>query len=686
MKILSKLPILRKIINNRNQRYFITACFGFILFFSISVLPGLARDTPKFHILDNQPQELAPSETVDTPAAKPSNLDNDRGFAAFADDFFTRELSESKIPGAIISVVKDGEIFFTKGYGYANLEEQIPVSADKTLFRVASLSKLFTATAAMQLYERNALDLNSDVSGYLEDWQLENPYPEAVTPARMMMHTDGTTQRLIGLGADTKAEMQPLEKYLPEYMPAINYPPGKFYSYSNHSIALLGYLVEKISGIPFTEYIDKNIFQPLTMNSSTFRQPPVSELPRNFATGYQIRNGEPQPVPYLYLNIAPAAALTTTATDMAHFMLAHLQNGSYQNSQILQPETTELMHQTHYQVHPLLPGTGYGFRERLINDIRTIGHLGSLRGYSSSLTLIPQENVGIFIASNCFSGIHDKFIDRFFARYFPEQSNSQTPYLISLSSQELKKYTGTYRDMEYPRSTIAKITGVAKQIQVTSQSDGTLLVQTPPLFFFGKTNNTKLIPTSEPRLFRRQKDDAYVFFIANESGKITHVSNPLYAKIGTFQRVPWYENIKLHLALLAFCSLWFILATVTGLNRAFQLISGNKSRYNPKLNITCILATSIAILNLIFLVGLPLYLWLWGGWKLVYGVPPVVVGLFSLPIITTLLSLILVVLILIVWSKNYWTWQERSHYSLITLAAIAFIPLLAYWNLLGWQF
>ncbi|MGK7950692.1 MAG: hypothetical protein AB4368_18415 [Xenococcaceae cyanobacterium] len=322
----------------------------------------------------------------------------------------------------------------------------------------------------------------------------------------------------------------------------------------------------------------------------------------------------------------------------------------------------------------------------MINNKRTIGHLGSLRGYSSSLTLIPEENVGIFIASNCFSGIHDKFIDRFFARYFPKQSNSQAPYLVSLSSQELQKYTGTYRDMEYPRSTIAKITGVAKQIQVTSQDDGTLLVLTPPLFFFGKTTNTKLIPTSEPRLFRRQNDDAYVFFVADESGKITHLSNPLYPKIGTFQRVPWYENIKLHLVLLAFCSLWFIVAAGTGLIQAVRLISGNKSRYIPKLNLTRILAEAIAILNLIFLVGLPLYLWLLGGWKLVYGVPPVVVGLFSLPLITTLLSLILVVLILIVWSKNYWTWQERSHYSLITLAAIAVIPLLAYWNLLGWQF
>lgn len=93
-------------------------------------------------------------------------------FAAFADDFFEQQLSESNIPGAVISVVKDGSIFFAKGYGYANLEKQIPVDADKTLFRVASISKLFTATAAMQLYERGAIDLDGLV--LTEIWSIRD--------------------------------------------------------------------------------------------------------------------------------------------------------------------------------------------------------------------------------------------------------------------------------------------------------------------------------------------------------------------------------------------------------------------------------------------------------------------------------------------------------------------------------
>lgn len=673
--------IFKTLAKYKLSRNLIAVILGFSLFISVSLLPASAKDTPQFHILDDRPPQLSPADSLTAPAA--SNLEDPQELAAFVDDYFQQQLAKTNIPGAAISIVKDGEILFTKGYGYADLNQKIPVDAEKTLFRVASLSKLFTATAAMQLYEQGALDLDRDVNEYLQGWQLENPYSEPVTPARMMMHTDGTTQRLIGLGARTKEQMQPLEEYLPKYMPVINYPPGKFYSYSNHSIALLGYLVEKISGTPFVEYMDKNIFQPLNMRDSTFRQPPVSELSQNFATGYRIQNGKAKPVPYLYLNIAPAAALTTTATDMAHFMLAHLQLGNYQGDRILQPATAEMMHSSHYQIHPKLPGTSYGFRERLVNNKRAIGHLGSLRGYSSSLNLILEENIGIFIATNSFSNIHGEFLTNFFDRYFPAESN---PDIATKSSRDLEKYTGTYRDMEYPRSTIAQITGIAKEIKVTTKPDGTLAVQSPPLMFRSQVEEIELTPTAEPDLFYRDRDNAYVYFVTDESGKVTHVSNPLYPKIGTYQKIPWYETISLHLGILTFCVLFFLTAAIAGIIRPLVGVLQRKKITTPKLTWVRTLAGLIGIFNLIFIIALPLYLWRWGAWKLVYGVPPVAVGLLGLPVLTSVLSAILLVMMLIVWVKNYWSWQGRSHYSLIALATIIFIPLLAYWNLLGWQF
>jgi CubicO group peptidase (beta-lactamase class C family) len=235
-----------------------------ILSFSLSlsglVMPSLAQSGSKqLPILDSQPQQVTePEQSVPASPTAPG-LNDSQEFEAFVDNFFNKEMSKTHVPGAVISVVKDGQLFFAKGYGYANLEKKIPVEADKTLFRVASISKLFTATAAMQLYERGQLDLDADVNKYLTDFQLDNPYSEPVTAARMMMHTDGTTVRRIGLAARTEAEMEPLGDYLADHMPPIVWRPGQLYSYSSHSIALLGYVVEKISGTPFTEYIDKNI-------------------------------------------------------------------------------------------------------------------------------------------------------------------------------------------------------------------------------------------------------------------------------------------------------------------------------------------------------------------------------------------------------------------------------------------
>ena len=373
----------------------------------------------------------------------------------------------------------------------------------------------------------------------------------------------------------------------------------------------------------------------------------------------------------------------TTATDMAHFMLAHLQLGNYQGNRILQPETAEMMHTTHYQIHPQLPGTSYGFRERLVNNKRAIGHLGSLRGYSSFLNLIPEENMGIFIATNCFSNLHGEFLTEFFDRYFPAEIN---PELATKSTGELTKYTGTYRDMEYPRSTIAKITGIAKEIKVATKPDGTLAVQTPPLVFRNQVKDIELTPTAEPGLFYRKHDNAYVYFVADESGNIAHVSNPLYPKIGTYQKIPWYETIWVHLGILAFCALFFLTATIAGIIRPLIRLLRRKKITSPKLTWVRTLAGLVGLFNLIFLVGLPLYLWRWGAWKLVYGVPPVATVLFGLPVLTVILSFVLFVAMLVVWHRKYWSGLARSHYGLITVSGVTFGALLAYWNLLGWQF
>jgi CubicO group peptidase (beta-lactamase class C family) len=299
-----------------------------ILFFFLSGFPDLAQGAPagtgQLPFLSPPQPQPTESDLVEPPRPTRQGPTDPQEVATFLDKFFAKEMPREHIPGAVVALVKDGEIFFTKGYGYANLEKKIPVVPDKTLFRVASISKLFTGTAVMQLYERGLLDLNKDINQYLKRFQIENPYPEPITLANLMTQTDGSSQRLFGIAARTASEMVPLKEFIPDHMPPIVWRPGELYSYSNMGSTLAGYLVEVISGLPFVQYIDENILRSLNMQRSTFLQPLPASLASDLAVGYEYQDSRFQSLPFLYLNIAPAASLSATATDMAHFMIAHL--------------------------------------------------------------------------------------------------------------------------------------------------------------------------------------------------------------------------------------------------------------------------------------------------------------------------------------------------------------------------
>ncbi len=673
---------------------------GVILFFGLSGLPGFTQGvstkTSQLPILSPQQPKTTESEQVGLPRPTCQGPTNPQEVETFLDKFFAQEMPKEHIPGAVVALVKNGEILFTKGYGYADVDKKIPVVSDRTLFRVASLSKLFTDTAVMQLYERRLLDLDKDVNQYFKHFQIENPYLEAITAANLMTQTDGSSQRLFGIAARTASEMVSLEEFIPDHMPPIIWRPGELYSYSNMGITLLGYLVEVISKKPFIQYIDENLLHPLDMQRSSFLQPPPHFLASDLAVGYQYQNGSFQQLPFLYLNIAPAASLSATATDMAHFMIAHLQNGRYKNSRILEEDTVRLMHQQHFTHHPKLPGTTYGFHERLENGIRAIGHLGSLRGYSSSLTLLPEQNVGLFIATNSFNGLYEKLVTQFFDHYYPVQEKPAPPKPPANFADQAARFTGVYRDVEYPRGTIASLGAPFGHLHVKRRSNGTLSIKTPN-FFFSKNRVQKQLVPVEPLLFKRVDNDSYSAFREDSNGNITYLFNPIGSKIGAFEKIRWYETVVFQLSLIGFFLVVFLSACfiwpVGYLIRYFQTrrsgspsnSRGEKPRSQP-VRRAWLVAGLVSTLNLVFLIGLPLSAWLIGVWKLLYGVPAVIIVLLCIPFVTTGMTGVLPIFILLNWKSKYWSVRERFHYSLITLAAQVFIPFLVYWNLLGFQF
>ncbi|PYI78776.1 MAG: hypothetical protein DMF05_11490 [Verrucomicrobia bacterium] len=252
----------------------------------------------------------SPAEVpVVTPQPSPPPQLTKADFETFLDALIPSQLRNRNIAGAVVSVVKDGQVLFQKGYGYADVEEKKPVLPDQTLFRPGSVSKLFTATAVMQLVEQGKLDLDRDVNDYL-DFALPKTYPEPVTLRQLLTHTGGFEETLKNLFVAHESDIKPLRTYLMNEMPARIFLPGKIPSYSNYGFTLAGYIVERVSGEKFERYIENHILKPLGMNNSTFEQPLPPQLGPQMSKGYLSASKKPRD--FEWVQAAPAGALTTT--------------------------------------------------------------------------------------------------------------------------------------------------------------------------------------------------------------------------------------------------------------------------------------------------------------------------------------------------------------------------------------
>ncbi|HEY5731189.1 MAG TPA: serine hydrolase domain-containing protein, partial [Anaerolineales bacterium] len=306
---------------------------------------------------------------------------------AFLDDLMSAEMAENQIPGAMVAVVEDGRVLLAKGYGYGDMADQIPVDPERTLFRVGSVSKLFTWTAVMQLLEQDKVSLDTDVNEYL-DFTIPATFPEPITLRHLLSHTAGFEQKGTNLWRLQAGQMVLLGDWVKDNLPARVFPAGEIAVYSNYGTTLAGYTVERVSGLSFDEYVERNIFVPLGMTRSTFRQPLPANLAADMATGYGATDAYLEGTFEFVLDY-PAGALSGTATDMARFMIAHLQNGELDGQRILLEETARQMHSQLYTPDPRLESMAYGFFESTVNGQRILSHGGDTTLFHSGLYLLP---------------------------------------------------------------------------------------------------------------------------------------------------------------------------------------------------------------------------------------------------------------------------------------------------------
>ncbi len=308
------------------------------------------------------------------------------------DGAVSTELRAHHIPGATVAVVKDGKIILAKGYGYADIDKRKAVVADQTLFRIGSVSKLFIWTAVMQLAEEGKLDLDADVNIYLKDFRIPATYPQPITLKNLMTHTPGFEDLATGgrLFVRNGTDIIPLGEYLQERMPARVRPPGEVTAYSNYGSVLAAYIVEQVSGMPFDGFVEERILLPLSMNNTSFGQPLPPRLASNMSNGYIYANNAYTAQPFEYLQAWPAGSMSSTSEDMAKFMIAHLQNGRYGNSSILQEDWGQRMHSQLFTNDPRVSGWAYGFWEMELNNQSIIGHGGDTILFHTLLQLTPR--------------------------------------------------------------------------------------------------------------------------------------------------------------------------------------------------------------------------------------------------------------------------------------------------------
>src|SRR5438270_4189373 len=180
---------------------------------------------------------------------------------AFLAGVMPLQLAREDIAGAVIMIVKDGKVLFKQGYGYADVEKKVAVSPDNTLFRPGSMSKLFTWTAVMQQVEQGKLDLDRDVNDYL-DFKIPATYPKPITLRNCMTHTPGFEETIQELFVRDAKDLRPIDYYLKHHLPQRIFPPGTTPAYSNYATAMAGYIVQRVSGQPFDDYIEDHILKP----------------------------------------------------------------------------------------------------------------------------------------------------------------------------------------------------------------------------------------------------------------------------------------------------------------------------------------------------------------------------------------------------------------------------------------
>jgi CubicO group peptidase (beta-lactamase class C family) len=456
---------------------------------------------------------------------------------AWLDGYLPYALHSGDIAGAVVAIVKDGKVLTERGYGFSDVEKRTPVDPKRTLFRPGSVSKLLTWTAVMQLVEQGKIDLDADINQYL-DFKIPARDGKPITMRNIMQHTTGFEEQAKGIMSEDP-NAPGFEALLKQWVPHRVFAVGTTPAYSNYGASLAGYIVQRLSGESFDSYIEKHIFAPLDMKFSSFRQPLPPNLVPLMSKGYPQASEDPKP--YEIIGPAPAGSLASPADDMAHFMIAHLQDGEYNGNRILSAATARKMHDSPLTVLPPLNRMELGFFETNINGREVIAHLGDTQNFHTSLHLFLKEGVGFYVSFNSLGKdgaaghLRGALFDDFADRYFPGKP-LEGRIDEKISAAHAAALAGSWVNSRGSQSSFLAVLDLLGQTQVGVNAKGELV--TP---FLGLNGAQRHWIEYAPFVWR-DRDTHERFAAQVVDGKAVRFSIDGISPFMVFDRPAWYRN------------------------------------------------------------------------------------------------------------------------------------------------
>jgi len=627
-----------------------------------------------------------------------------RAIELWADKLFAQSLTEKRMSGAVLTVVQDGEIVVSKGYGYADLHKGTPVNPDTTRFRIGSTTKTFTATAIAQLMDKGEIhSLDDPANKYLKRVQLPGEAGARITLAHLLTHSAGFENLVFNIGTEDALELPLSEQVIGEFASSIINRPGQYSSYNNYGTALLGLIVEDVSGEAIADYFDRHIFRPLKMDSSILNMSPEPSEGLGVPYGF-LPNGEPLAIPHRTVHpfFAPVGGINATGNDMGRYMLAQLDYGRSENA-ILSEQGFHRLHTQLRSNHALSSGFGMIFFTWLWNGERVVLHGGDWPGTHSGMVLFPDSQTGVFfslmaewpevtIVESILGsarlepvdgvvvdtpitnlGVIFNFMVKFFGTY-------EVPGSSPFQASDLSDYAGNYVGKSAPVSTMERLLNLTNSfmvVNVTVAEDGTGLmineagpyIEVAPGSFF----NSDLVSPLDGMFL----ESPLFNFSMDESGEVDY----LVPQIGfdVWQKSGPLDNPQSYLSVMLFLYLVFLTAAVTIFYPS--ITEQPNAKWVPSLMLFL-----LVLMPLTIMVG--------------YSGSDTVVGelffgranrfiLFALVAnIIAICALYFVWQTVLAWRNGYWGSRRtaiamRLHYTLLGIAAFLFIPIFVYFNLIG---